>query len=61
MTEMRIEWIAELHSKSILFIIYINDLFIIKDTNKKHHHEEDIVRFSHSFLLLPFSKWETLF
>lgn len=51
-----IEQIAELHSESVLFIIYINNLFIIKYTNKKQYQKEDMVRFNHSFLPLSFSK-----
>lgn len=43
----------------LICIIYINDLFIFKDTGKKHHYNEDTVRFSHSFLL-SFSEWKAL-
>lgn len=44
----------------LICIIYINDLFILKDTDKKHHYYEDTVRFSHLFLLLSFSEWKAL-
>lgn len=44
----------------LICIIYINDLFILKDTDEKHHYYEDTVRFSHLFLLLSFSEWKAL-
>ena len=57
MTDMRIKWIAKFLSESIFFIIYIKGPLTVRDTNKKHHHKGNMVRFSHSFLPLSFGKW----